>query len=95
MEFITDLLYGYPSFLGQCYRGLCPNLVKEDFVIVPDAGMAGVSDSVPPEKIESPGSGAPGHLQDVVKCVEIGRGEQPLRNHGGFNVFSTDSCGPG
>lgn len=72
MEFIADLLYGYPSFLGQCYRGLCPNFVKEDLVIVPDAGMAGVSDSVPPEKIESPGSGAPGHLQDVVKCVEIG-----------------------
>lgn len=32
------------------------NFVKEDLVIVPDAGMAGVSDSVPPEKIESPGS---------------------------------------
>ena len=57
--------------------------------------MAGVSDSVPPEKIESPGSGASGHLQNVVKCVEIGRGEQPLCNHSGFNVFSTDSCGTG
>ena len=54
---------------------------------MPDAGMAGVSDSVPPERIESPGSGAPGHLQDVVKCVEIGRGEQPLRNM----VFSMSS----
>ena len=46
MEFIADLLYGYPSFLGQCYRGLCSYLVKEDLVIVPDAGMAGVSDSI-------------------------------------------------
>ena len=31
----------------------------------------------------------------VIVAFGFGRGEQPLRNHGGFNVFSTDSCGPG